>query len=506
MKCPNCGQEIPEGNLLCEKCGAEINIVPDFEIDIENSINESLSGIVEDINPEYKKEEVEEIDLTPEKSVEDKDKKKSIEEKYEEEFFKEINISNVNGSKIRNLVFILLGIVIVLAVAVIIFLNLYKNYSFDYQLRQAKHLLKKSEYSGALSYIDRAYELDPGNKDALATQITVYIGMGAEEEAIELITTTLSEESLDLDDKIDLYERVIEIYISMGEYASISDLISNSNDEDIKEYYKEYLSESPVLSVPTGSYADAIEISIESCGAGKVYYSLDGSIPTISKSLEYSKPFTLESGEYDVKAVYVNSYGVESKITSCYYLIDNQPPVEPIVEPESGSFKKEFVLSVEYPEDCKVYYTDDGSDPDPETSLEYTKPINVTFGHYNYSFVCVSETGLLSNVVKRSYNVELETKVTSEMAQYQLIGVLNNLGFILDPKGTAPQNAGTYSFEYDSIVGVKSGYYYKFVEKITDSSGVTRQTGLLYAVDVFTLQTYRLTVDSSGKWGLIPLG
>ena len=45
MKCPNCGNELKEGHLICEICGYEIQIVPDFEPEIENSITETLSTL-----------------------------------------------------------------------------------------------------------------------------------------------------------------------------------------------------------------------------------------------------------------------------------------------------------------------------------------------------------------------------------------------------------------------------------------------------------------------------
>lgn len=45
MKCPHCGNELKEGYLICEKCGEEIRIVPDFEPEIENSITETLSTL-----------------------------------------------------------------------------------------------------------------------------------------------------------------------------------------------------------------------------------------------------------------------------------------------------------------------------------------------------------------------------------------------------------------------------------------------------------------------------
>ena len=50
MKCPHCGAEIPEGYMLCEKCGTEIQIVPDFDTEVENSITETLTNIVEGLN------------------------------------------------------------------------------------------------------------------------------------------------------------------------------------------------------------------------------------------------------------------------------------------------------------------------------------------------------------------------------------------------------------------------------------------------------------------------
>ena len=45
MKCHNCGADIPDGHLYCDKCGAEINIVPEFEPEVENEIDTTLSSI-----------------------------------------------------------------------------------------------------------------------------------------------------------------------------------------------------------------------------------------------------------------------------------------------------------------------------------------------------------------------------------------------------------------------------------------------------------------------------
>ena len=50
MKCPNCGLEIPEGHMYCDNCGTEINFVPDFEPEVQNEIDASLSGLADELN------------------------------------------------------------------------------------------------------------------------------------------------------------------------------------------------------------------------------------------------------------------------------------------------------------------------------------------------------------------------------------------------------------------------------------------------------------------------
>ena len=31
MKCQNCGNELPDGKLYCEKCGKAVRLVPDYD-------------------------------------------------------------------------------------------------------------------------------------------------------------------------------------------------------------------------------------------------------------------------------------------------------------------------------------------------------------------------------------------------------------------------------------------------------------------------------------------
>ena len=72
MKCPKCNQELKEGQLYCEFCGEEIKIVPEFEPEIENRIEETLLNMADIIN------EVEADEVLPRVRLSSKKKKESF--------------------------------------------------------------------------------------------------------------------------------------------------------------------------------------------------------------------------------------------------------------------------------------------------------------------------------------------------------------------------------------------------------------------------------------------
>ena len=57
MKCPKCGSELEEGKLLCEKCGEEVKIVPEFDIELEDKMKETISSMLQNIAVEVQAED-----------------------------------------------------------------------------------------------------------------------------------------------------------------------------------------------------------------------------------------------------------------------------------------------------------------------------------------------------------------------------------------------------------------------------------------------------------------
>ncbi len=480
MICPKCGYQIPEGHLLCEKCGYEIQFVPDFEPEIENSISESLSTIKEDISPNEVKTETDELP--------------SVDEALESN---NIIISENAGRKWIAISVLLL--VVTLAVIILFSLSGYIRYSADYQIRKANEAIKSENYSSALEYIDKAKNINSENPELILLESDVYLKMEDSEKALDVLKTYLNDKNMDQSMKDRFYEKIVEIYTSVGEYELLSDYLMASDDEVIREKYEEYLSCEPEFSVDTGSYDSIDPIELTAGKGGKIYYTLDGSVPSEYNGQRYVYPIRLESGEYDVKAVYINKYGIASSISSRYYLIDVSKPDAPIVNPNSDSYSEPVKVTVTVPEDCEVYYTLDGTDPDKETALLYTGPFVVPVGHFNLCFVSVSKDGIYSEIVKRSYNIEITSNVSPET------GLMSVINTVMQSK--SKDASLKYSYTYDSIIEIPGyGYFYKYTEYIDQSSGVKEMSGHLYAVNVLSGLVFELTYDTVGNFGLIPVG
>lgn len=50
MQCPKCGSEIPEGKLYCPKCGYAVQIVPDYDADLEENLGSVGTDIAGNVN------------------------------------------------------------------------------------------------------------------------------------------------------------------------------------------------------------------------------------------------------------------------------------------------------------------------------------------------------------------------------------------------------------------------------------------------------------------------
>ena len=187
-----------------------------------------------------------------------------------------------------------------------------------------------------------------------------------------------------------------------------------------------------------------------------------------------------------------------------WFEINLTMPEAPKVTPESGSYEVPTMIEVEIPEDGTVYYTTDRSNPNVD-SMKYTEPVSMPLGRSNFKFIVISDDGVQSEIVSRSYHFSMNTSVTVEKAISGVVSALIKRNVLIDAKGHAPGVSGRYIFKYNSIVQIGENYYYILNEYFVDGNGNEKIEERMYAVEVYTGTPNRLIYDEYGQMGLIPL-
>ena len=477
MKCPSCGKEIADGYLYCEYCGKEIQIVPDFEPEIENSIIETLSTVAEEISP-AKKEKTEESVAS------------------ETEFFDEEPLKN----KVMMRLVILVSIIVVAILSVLI---IYFNLSVPYQIKKAKDHAASKRYEEAVRYLDKAISLDGEKAKYLLLQANYIYLTGDADYAAEVLYHLIEKVPATADEMERAYTYLIAIYDVQGKYEEINTLLANCADEKIISLFSKYMASEPVFSCAGGSYDVVIPLKLSANTTGKIYYTMDGSIPD-EKSTVYNAPIFLESGNYMISAIFVNDYGIRSNVVQNWYEINLTVPNAPEVLLYSGKYTVPTKIEVNSADQGTIYYTTDGSEPN-ENSLVYTNPIDMPLGRSNFKFVVISDEMVASEIVSRSYEFVLESDITPEAAADAVKTALIERNVLKDMNGTSKIEEGKYIFTYDSLVEIEKNYYYVLSEFFYDAFGNTKKTGLLYAVHAYDGTPNRLIYDENGQMGLISL-
>ncbi len=486
MKCPKCGYELTDGNLYCDSCGEEIRIVPDFEPEIENEMNETLSTLF----TELAKEE------SPEVQAEIEDYNKNISVQPETKSSESIRKRKIIG--------VLLGflMIIIFYIAGSVF---YKTNSISYQIEQAKDYAEQEEYSQAIGYLEKAHDLDPDNAEILFLIADYYYI----QEKYDFTIHTLQQIIADVErytevDVESAYDKTISTYKTMNDYQAINDLLLDCKDEYIVNMYQQYIAKAPEFSYVEGSYEEVLPLKLTANTSGKIYYTVDGSVPD-EKSDFYTAPIFLETGTYTVTAFFVNDYGIKSNIVIKTYQIDLMVPSAPEVTVYSGDYYEPYMIEASAPEECSIFYTTDSTDPTTDSIL-YTASIPMPLGKSVYKFISVSPEGVTSDITIRTYKLTLNTEITTDMAVMNVIHALMRADVLLNEAGDLRGMSGHNVYKYGAVTRIEgSGDYYIIYEYYEDAPDMQTRTDRIYGVNVQDGSTCRVTYDDEGKIILIPL-
>ncbi len=295
MKCQKCGAEIAEGKMYCPACGLEIQIVPYFEPEIEQTINQTMDHILNDV---FQRE-----DERPQTSCQQE---------------KNLILQLLKAGKknyYRLIVFLL-----IVSFMIIPGVYGYMNFTSDYQIRRGNYYLNMQDYENAIKHYEKAGILDPDN-----AEISLYLAEcfealgrmpGYEASLTEVIQ---NEEATQLQLNL-AYTRLANLYLENEEYQKIDSLLKTCKDVKVIEMFGKYRAQLPQFSHESGEYSDIIPLKIQGGDKGTVYYTTDGSDPT-AESKQYKSPIFLDKGEHTIKAIYVNEFGVVSEVISGKFTI-----------------------------------------------------------------------------------------------------------------------------------------------------------------------------------------
>lgn len=479
MKCPHCGNELKEGYLICEKCGEEIRIVPDFEPEIENSITETLSTLAA-------LQEGEDTQETAQEDVEEKEQRGQADE---------------DGRRI----WVAVSLVVIFVIALIACgAYAYHISTVEYQISKAKEYAAKESYDEAIACLEAAYAKYPDVAKLLFMEADYYYLMQDNDSALQVLYRIIERGNFPYEDLEEAYSKIVTIYANQGMYVQINELLQNCPEDGIVNMFQSYLAMEPEFSYVEGSYAEVIPLKLSSNTAGTIYYTMDGTKPT-KNSMIYTAPLFLETGEYTISAFFVNDYGIESGIVSKKYIINLSVPNAPEVELYSGEYTEPTMIAVEGIEGCRIYYTTDDSEPTAD-SVPYTGPIPMPLGRTRFKFVNISEEGVSSEVTLRTYTLTLRGAISTAQAVSNLVDRLVETGYLEDAAGHNKRQNGTFSYQFSSVLRVgEADDYYTIYEYYDDGTGILSRTDKVFLIQIYTGEAAQLGYDEAGEFVAVPV-
>lgn len=480
MKCPNCGAEMKEGTLYCEHCGEDIHIVPDFEPEIEYNMEQTLNDIAREMEPQSDAEE----------------KQKPLQNAAELQDWDEVPQEEKARHPFRWKFIVLALVLVVVAVVCTGFGISYSHYhSAEYQTQCAREFVAKEEYDQAITCYERALEIDSENITLKFELADIYFQKNNKMEYEYLLREIVTDPAATTEQLESAYGKLIAIYAARDDYKTINDLLQNCGNVNIMSKYQSYMAMDPEFSLQEGYYTSIQPLKLTTFGSGKIYYTMDGSEPDAGSSL-YTAPILLESGDYCVKAIYINENDISSKVVTKNYHIEIEELNAPDVTTVSGDY--EFPINIEVSDGEDVYYTTDGSDPTQNSSV-YTGPIPMPLGKSVFHFIRIAE-GRKSEIIEKSYQLVMNTEYTPEEAVQDVINYCIQSGKIWDASGSFEESGAAYLYQYQYVTNInKVDDFYVIAEIYRGEDGTLTRTGNLFAANAYTRELYKLQLDENSR-------
>lgn len=415
MICTHCGAEIPEGQMVCPVCGADIQIVPDYN-PLDDVLAQEVRGSVEGATRQIRTDDIRKYrrdnrtrNINSTRVLSQDEMNRIRDRRYTPESRRARQNTGVlrrqkrleaAKRRRRNL---LITLFVILAIIVAGIVAVYQN-SYTAMINKGYRAIQSREYDRAEKYFQRAIVKDKSRPDAYTGYAQLYVDQDDMDSAENIFLSAIESQPTNAE----LYQAAIDFYMELEQPEKISALLNNCDDERVLKAVEKYISAAPVFSPDEGSFSEVQEITIRSETGGDIYYTTDGSDPTASTGTKYTEPVLLQDeGEVEIRAIAVNSSGIPSVVSSALYSIEFPIVNAPAVTPSTGQYTEPAQITITVPEGYTAYYTMDGSTPDPSSSStsKYTGPVDMPQGTQTiFNAVLVNnQNGKVTDVTTRNY-------------------------------------------------------------------------------------------------------
>ena len=326
--------------------------------------------------------------------------------------------------KMKHLI-ITIAIIVFVITAIVLGAYFIVNYAmkksmdnYAYHNNAGYSAMSEKNYEEAAKSFEKAlsYEEGKNDTDMMLYLYECYNYLGRTEEAIDILYDVLLVKDKNYYNA--LYY-LVRYYDDKEDYVKVKELYEankDSSSSDVLALFSIYHASEPVASPVSDTYSEEQYITIAVKNGSKIYYTTDGSEPTVNSTL-YTDKFKVSEGTTEVKFIAVNEYGFVSDVVTEEYIINYEAPSAPTIYPEKTSFEQSNSVMAtinNYPVDAKVYYTLDGTLPN-ENSTVYTGAFALPEGSTIINVLVVDSHGLTCRTSK-TYNVTYVSNITEEVA------------------------------------------------------------------------------------------